>query len=199
MAAPLPKVSQHQGVRLIPSFGPPRVTVMVRYRDGLAYQTSGREVHTLVWEDVATITTNATYHTEQRNAWTDHEYTLTKSGGDKLILDDGLKNVAVEAQAIKQAVYALLRPPALQLYKSGQALSFGPVTTRKQDGRQLDGKGYAWQASQDIRVHKGQFRVTLTTGQKHEARVSAIPNIELLCQFIGVKLGQKELAYVALL
>ncbi len=194
---PAVKAAKHKGVQLIPHLGPPRVTMLVRYRDGLAYHAGGKEVHTLVWEDVTEITSHITYHAEQRGSWTDHEYTLTKKNGEKLILDDELRDVYMVALAVKQAVYALLRPPALQRYKGGQALTFGPVTAQKQSGLQVEGKPCAWNAIQDVRVHKGRFQVTLTNGQKHEARASAIPNIELLCQFIGVKLDQDQLAYEA--
>ena len=59
----------------------------------------------------------------------------------------------------------------------------------------LGGTPYAWDAIQDVKVENGRFKITLRTGQKHEARVNAIPNIELLCQLIGVKLLSPELAY----
>jgi hypothetical protein len=193
------KVSPHQGLKLLPSFGPPRVTHLVRYRDGLAYQAGSKAVHPLAWEAIASITSNLTFHPEQRNSWTDHEYTLATTNGEKLILDDGLKGVAQEAPAIKQAVYALLRPPALQAYKGGQALTFGPVTAHKTSGLQLEGQAYAWSAIQDVRLEHGRLRLTLTGGQKHETRVSAIPNVELLCQLIGVQLDEDQLAYKAFL
>jgi hypothetical protein len=37
--------------------------------------------------------------------------------------------------------------------------------------------------------------VTLSSGKLHEARVSAIPNVELLCQIIGVHFDPVELAH----
>lgn len=195
-------VTEHQGIRLLPSFGPPRVNIMVRYHDGLAYRTSGQEVHTLLWPEVAVITSNITTHTNQNRggfATThyDREYTLTKNNGDQLILDDGLKDVGEEAWEIKQVVFPLLRPPALQRYKSGEALTFGPVTIEQPTGLQLEGKLYAWDAIQNVQISGGQLKVTLSTGKHHEARVSAIPNVELLCQIIGVHFDPKELAYEA--
>ena len=72
----------------------------------------------------------------------------------------------------------------------GPALAVGLAspTVQRQHGLQLDGKTYAWNSIQDIQVDDGRLKVTLRAGQKHEARVSAIPNIEVLCQLIGVKL-----------
>jgi hypothetical protein len=189
-------VSPHQGVKILPNFGTPHATVMVRYRDGLAYRTGGKDVHTLRWDEVAVIQSNLTRQRSSRGlGWTVHEYTLTKNSGEKLILDEGLKEVGGEAQAIKAAVFALMGPPLGQRYQAGEALTFGPVTVQRQNGLQLDGKPYAWAAIQDIKVESGRFKVTLRDGKKHEAHVSAIPNVELLCQMIGVHLDSSELPY----
>ncbi len=175
-----------------PNFGPPRPHVMVRYHDGLAYHTGGKDVHTLRWEEVMAIESNLTRQAGHHGgSWTDHEYTLLKTNGDKLILDDNLKDVENEAEAIKTAVFALITPPQLQRYQSGMAFTFGPITVQSQNGLQLSGKAYAWNAIQDIRVESGRFKVTLRDGQKHEARVSAIPNIEMLCTMIGFKLRSR--------
>ena len=197
-------VTEHQGIQLLPSFGTPRVHEMVRYHDGLAYRTGGKDVHTLTWPDVAVITSNITTHTTRSTSgfaklYYDHEYLLTKNNGDQLILGEGLKDVGEEAWQIKQVVFALLRPPALQRYKSGEALTFGPVTVQQQAGLQLAGQPYAWDAIQNVQIAGGQLKVTLSTGKQHEARVSAIPNVELLCQLIGVHFDPKELAYESFL
>jgi hypothetical protein len=40
---------------MLPRFWPPRVHHMVRYHHGLAYRTSGKDVHTLRWPEVAVI------------------------------------------------------------------------------------------------------------------------------------------------
>jgi hypothetical protein len=189
-------VSLHDGLTLFPSFGTPRASVMVRYRDGLAYRTGGKEVHTLRWDEIAVIQSNLSRHAGTHGgSWTEHEYTLTRQGGEKLILDDSLKEVGGEAQAIKAAVFRRIGPPLVGRYQAGEAMTFGPVTVQRQNGLQLDGKPYAWAAIQDVRVESGRFKVTLRDGKKHEARVSAIPNIELLCQMIGVNLQWPELPY----
>ena len=192
-------VSEHQGMQVLPSFGPSHVHLLVRYQHGLAYLSGGNEVHTLPWPEVAVITSNITQRTRGSGAYVDsyheHEYTLTRTNGDQLILDDGLKDVGEEAWQIKQAVFALLRPAALQRYKAGEALSFGPVTIQQQSGLQLEGQSYAWDAIANVQVSAGQLKVTLSSGKHHEARVSAIPNVELLGQIIGVHFDPVELAH----
>jgi hypothetical protein len=176
----------------IPYWGTPVAHAAVRYQDGLAYQAKGKEIHTLRWEEVAAIVTNNRFHPR----YTQCEYTLVKASGEKLILDDWLKGVQRLAAYIEKPVYERLGPPLAQRYQAGEALTFGPVTVQRQAGCQLDGQPYAWEAIQDVKVENGRFKVTLRTGQKHEARVNVIPNIELLCQLIGVKLISSQLAYM---
>jgi hypothetical protein len=188
---PAAAVHEHQGIRLLPNLGTPRPNVLVRYRDGLAYRTHGPDVTTWRWDEAAVIQSNVTDHLSPHSssvASTEHEYTLTKHSGEKLILDDGLKDIEPLIASVKQAVFALIGPPLVQRYQAGEALTFGPVTIQRQNALQLDGKPYAWDAIQDIKVDDGLLKVTLRIGQKHEARASAIPNIEVLCQLIGVRL-----------
>jgi hypothetical protein len=127
--------------------------------------------------------------------WTEREYTLIKKNGEKVILDDRLKQVGGEGEATKKAVYALIAPPLVKGYQAGETLTFGPVTVQRQNGLQLSGQAYAWDAIQDVRVEAGRFKVTLRDGKKHEARVNAIPNLEVLCQIIGVNMNSAHLPY----
>jgi hypothetical protein len=69
------------------------------------------------------------------------------------------------------------------------------VTVQRQNGLQLEGKLFAWNAIGDIQVKAGRFQVTLRDGKTHEAPVSAIPNVEMLCQVIGAKLNPQELEH----
>jgi hypothetical protein len=75
-------------------------------------------VHSLRWPEVAVITSNLTLYYRGTPGFLiqdfRHEYRLTKTNGGQLILDDGLKDVGDEAWAIKQAVFALLRPALVQ-------------------------------------------------------------------------------------
>ena len=189
-------VAEHQGLQL-PSFGPAHVTLLAMYRDGLAYRASGPEVLTLRWEQMATVTSDVTYYPANTHAAGSigHKYTLTTTNGESIILDDRLKYAGDAAYAIKQALFALLRPPALARYKAGEALTFGPLTVQKQAGLQLEGKRYPWDGIKEVQVLNGRLRVTLTSGKTHEARASQIPNLELLCQIIGVDFDSLSLAY----
>jgi hypothetical protein len=177
-----------------PSFGPPAPNALVLYRDGFAFQ-KGKELQTWRWDEVEVIQSNTRREGSIGSRITVHEYTLTQHGGAKVLLGDRIKNVEGAAEAIKRQVFAHLLPPLTQTYGAGQSVTFGPVTIHKQNGLQLDGKLHAWDAIRDIQVERGRFKMTLRDGKRHEARVSTIPNIELLAQLIGLKFYEPSLAY----
>jgi len=181
------------GIQLLPNWGTPLARAAVRYQDGLAYRTyKDHEIHVLRWEEVAAIVTNNLY----RRNYTQCEYTLVSQSGEKLIVDDSLQKVQRLAAYIQKPVYERLGPPLAQRYQAGEALTFGPVTVGRTSGLTIGGTTYAWDAIQDGKVENGRFKVTPRTGHKHEVRANAIPNIELLCQLIGVKLISPDLAYL---
>ena len=180
---------------ILPNFGTPRAHELVRYRDGFAYRAGGKDIHTWRWDEVAVIQSHISRSAADSNGTVSmtHAFTLTNTNGDKVILDGGLSNVSAEAAAIKHAVFALLGPALAQRYQADEALAFGPVTVQRQNGLQLEGTLFAWNAIADVQVKAGQFQVTLSDGKTHAAHVSAIPNIEMLCQVIGAKLSAHEL------
>jgi len=187
---PATAVHLHEGLRL-PGFGPSRPNALVVYQDGLAFRT-GKEVHAWRWEDVAAIVSNV-WFSGSHLIITEHEYTLIKTSGEKVILDDGLKDIEAAVAPIKRAVFARLWPPLAQAYGAGQALTFGPVTLHKPEGIQVDGKPLAWSTILEIKTERGRLSVTLRDSKKHEARVSAIPNVELAARLLG--LDYSENAY----
>ena len=194
---PLKAVHKFTGIRLWPTVGTPMPDLLVRYRDGFAFRAgmAGRDLQAWRWEEVAAIQSDLHSWTDRTGSYVDREFTLTKTSGERVVLGDGLENVGEGAQAIKHAVFALMGPALAQRYQAGETVTFGPVTIQRQNGLQLAGKLYAWNAIGDVQVKAGQFLVTLSDGTKHEARVSAIPNIEMLCQVIGANLNSGEMVF----
>jgi hypothetical protein len=189
---PATNVYEPQGMHL-PAMGAPRASALVLYRDGFAYRAGGKEAHAWRYDEVTVIQTNADW--SHRGAEI-HEYTLTRTNGETLILDDRLKSVEAASDKIKDAVLPRLGPPLVQRYQAGQALAFGPVTVQQRDGLSLSGQRCAWEAVQNIQVQNGRFQVTMRDGKHHELRVAAIPNIELLGQLIGLGRYQMQLTYI---
>lgn len=174
------------------SFGPKVSKALVLYRDGFAYKSGAEDLRTWRWDEVSVITSNVDFqHT--RNAY--HSYTLTKKSGESLVLDETLQAVKDLIDPIKRNVFALLLPPLVSSYKSGKAITFGPLTIQSKSGLQMDGKTYPWEDILDIKVERGRFKITLRDGKQHEVRAASIPNLELLCKLIGLKFNPADLIY----
>ena len=192
---PATAVFGRDSAMVFPGFGAPNALVL--YHDGFAWQTGSKNIHTWRWEDVAAIVSNVSMESGGHNlAWTNHEYTIFKKSREKFVLFDALKDAETISEVIKRNVFALLLPPLVGQYESGQPVAFGPqVTIHKQDGLRTGGKLYAWSDIIDIQVEQGRFKITLHDAKQREIRVAAIPNIEMLCQLIGLKLLPAHLAY----
>ncbi len=178
---------------LLPGFGKPKMLVM--YQNGFAYQ-KGNDVHPWRWEEISQVVSKVWMTGGgSTTVSTNHEYTFIKPSGEKFMLDDTLENVEDIIEPIKENVFALLAPPLMHQYDDGHSISFGPVTVHRLDGLQMDGKGHAWNGILDIKLERGRFTVTPRDGRKKEVRASAIPNIEILCHLIGLKLISPQLIY----
>ena len=181
---PATAVYGRNSAMLLPGFGAQKVKELVLYRDGFACHIGAKEIQIWRWDEVVVILSDVKSTPRGHGLY---KYTLTKRSGEKLILDDALENVYEIIQPIKLNVFALLLPPLAQQYDYGQAVTFGPVTIHRQNGIQIDGKPYAWNDIMDIKADHYSFTVTMRDSKRHEVNASAIPNIELLCQMIGVK------------
>jgi hypothetical protein len=179
---------------LLPGFGAPKTLIL--YQKGFAYHTGGKDIYTWRWDEISTILSDITSsYGEHGRVSENHAYTLVKKNGEKFVVSDVLESVEKLIEAIKSNVFALLLPPLTQHYNSGQAITFGPITIHRQNGLQTGGKTYAWADIIDIKVDRGRFIVTTRDNKKREARVSNIPNVEMLCRLIGLELLPTQLTY----
>lgn len=175
------------------SFGLKMVSkALVLYRDGFAYKSGNEDIQVWRWDEVSVITSNVDFE-RTRRAY--HSYTLTSKNGESLVLDETLQSAEDLIRPIKQNVFALLLPQLTSSYKTGKAITFGSITIHQQNGLQMDGKTYRWDDIMDIKIVRGRFTITLRDSKRHEERTSSIPNIEMLCRMIGLKLNQADLIY----
>lgn len=166
--------------------------VLVLYRDGLAYKSGNENIQIWRWDEISIISTHADSEHTRRAFFT---YTLTKKSGETLVLDETLQNVENFMLLVKKNVFALLLPPLKSAYNSGETITFGTVTIHHQNGLQMGGKTHRWDDIMDIKVERGRFKVILRTNKLYEERTSSIPNIEMLCNMIGLKLVQASLYF----
>jgi ribosomal protein S27E len=163
---------------------------LVRYQDGIAYITRGKEVHTLRWTEVATIMTQISVHYPY---YLSQRYTLVRSNGEKLIMDEFLEHMENLIELIKNKVYDRLYPPLEKQYDAGQAVTFGPVTIHRDHGLEMGGKTYPWDKKTEVKVDSGKLTVRTRDDKKHEVHTRDIPNVEMLCKLIGVKMDSYNL------
>ena len=175
------------------SFGAKKTPkALVLYRDGFAYKSGNEDIQVWRWDEVSIITSNVDF---QRTRRAYHSYTLTAKNGKSLVLDETLQNADDFIRPIKHNVFALLLPQLTSSYNSDKAITFGSITIHHQTGLQMGGKTYRWDDIMDIKVVRGRFTITLRDSKRYEELTSSIPNIEMLCNMIGLKLNQADLIY----
>lgn len=172
---------------------------VIVYRDGFAYRSGGR-MRTYRWTEIAAVVSNETVQVGERTVWTNRFYTVQKNNGEKVTLDNlQIGDVVALVKSIKQNAYSLLLPSLTEQYNSNQPVTFGPVTIHHVNGIRMGGKQLAWDSILDVKVKQGSLLVTMKDsslfGSYHKTRASTIPNIEMLCEIIGVDTASIELAY----
>jgi hypothetical protein len=168
---------------------------LVLYRDGFAYRR-GNAIDTCTWSEVASIVSREEVDSNRDHSWIAYLFTLLKKNGESVKLEvDELEEICEIIAFIKQNAYAVLLPPLEDQYKSGQPVNFGAVTISQQNGIQANGKRFAWNSIFNVKVQKGRLIITTQENKSVSVRASSIPNIEILCQIIGVDLASIDLAY----
>lgn len=172
---------------------------VVVYRNGFTYRSIGRR-RTYRWTEIAAVVSDEKVQVGERTTWTGRAYTIQKKGGEKVTLDNiQIEDVVALVKSIKRNAYALLLPSLTEQYNSNQPVTFGSVTIHRVNGIRIGGKQLAWDNILDVKVKQGSLLVTMKDsslfGGYHKARASTIPNIEILCEIIGVDTASIELAY----
>lgn len=166
------------------------VQSVVAYRDGFAYRSRGR-MRAYRWTEIASIVSDEKVHVSRYGTFTTRAYTIQKKSGEKITFDSTqIEDVVSLAKSIKEKTYPLLQATLTQQYNANEAVAFGPVIIHRQNGIRVGGKQLAWGDIMDVKVKQGSLVVTMKDsslfGGYHTARASTIPNIEVLCELIGV-------------
>lgn len=172
-----------------------RPTAVVLYQDGFAYRKQG-QVFTVAWANVGSIISQNKWLTNKRGGWTYHRAFLIFKNGGSLILEDNQFEECVKLVAnVKTQVYALLQPPAESAYQAGSDLVFGPVKISKVNGIEAQEHLYAWMDVLKVEVKNGRLIITTRDEKTVQVKAEKIPNIEVLCQLIGVPQYSIDLSY----
>lgn len=177
------------------------IQALATYRDGFAFRKR-RSLGVWAWSEIASILSKETIHINSRGSnSTTLIYIVSKQNGEKITLSDSqLQHIRKLIDTIKRHAYPLILPTYKQAYESDQPVSFGSVTVSKPSGLTVDGKQFAWSDIANVEVKHGRLVITTKQadllGGVHKVRVSKIPNIEILCQLIGIDPWTIDLTYI---
>jgi hypothetical protein len=154
-----------------------------------------RGVVTCRWEEADALLAAVTRHyTNGIYTGTTHVYTITKTDGTKIVINDTITNVEAAANQIRQSIYPLLYQKKAQAYNSGQRLVFGPVSLSKVEGVTIGKKTFPWDQISQVKINKGYLNFAKKGGgwfSGATAAVSLIPNLEVLLSIIDQVVGIK--------
>ena len=164
----------------------------VVYTNGFAY-SDHKGVQSWRWDEVKNITANVVRHyTNGIYTGTTHNYSLEKTNGEKLVINDAIKDA--------EAFYTHMQNNTLQHryqrladeYNLGNPVTFGPVTIGKQTGIKIGKKSYAWDQIQEVGINKGVLSVKKKDGKWFSgasATAGTIPNLHVLLSIINQIVG----------
>ncbi len=166
---------------------------VVLYTDGLAYHDN-KGLQTWRWDEVAAFFFSITRHyTNGIYTGTTYVYTLHKTDGAKLSLDNkyGKDDIPKLGSAIEQAILPIQYKRAADAYNAGQMVTFGPVAISK-EGITISKKTYPWDEVAKISLENGMLSVAKKGGgwfSGASAPVSSIPNVAVLLTIIDQIIG----------
>ena len=167
----------------------------VLYEKGLAYNDR-KGVQVWRWEDVHYFFIAITKHyTNGIYTGTTYVYTLQKTDGSRLVLNNTLGKVQDLGGAIQQKVFPIQYQRMVDVVKQGQWLNLGPIMLNK-DGIKMDKKVYTWAEVEQVGIQRGYVSVKKLNGgwfSGASTPVAAIPNLDpflaIVDQIVKVKAG----------
>lgn len=169
----------------------------VVFANGFAY-SDHKGVQTWRWEQVKDVTANVVRHyTNGIYTGTTHTYTLIKNNGDKLVVNDALKEAEAFFNHLQNNTLQQRYQRLADEYNLGSPVTFGQVTIGKQTGIQIGKKSYAWDEIQQVGINKGVLSVKKKDGKWFSgasATAGSIPNLHVLLsiinQIVGLQTGE---------
>ena len=169
-----------------------RKKAAVVFTNGFAY-SDHKGVQTWRWEQIKDVTANVVRHyTNGIYTGTTHNYTLVKTNGEKLVINDVLKEVEAFYNHIQNNTLQQRYQRLADEYNLGSPVYFGPVVIGKQLGIQIGKKVYPWDEIQQVGINKGVLSVKKKDGKWFSgasATAGSIPNLHVLLSIINQIVG----------
>lgn len=173
-----------------------RKKAVVVYTNGFAY-SDRKKVVSWHWDQIKDVTANVVRHyTNGIPTGTTHQYTLVHINGEKLVLNDQIKDIEnfythVQNNTLQQRYQRLAND-----FNSGSPVAFGSVVIGKDTGIQIGKKVYPWAEIEEVAINKGMLSVKKKGGgwlSGASATAGSIPNLHVLLsilnQVVGLKTG----------
>ena len=164
----------------------------VVFTNGFAY-SDRKGVQTWRWDQVQDVTANVTRHyTNGIYTGTTHVYTLVKNSGEKLVINDAMKDVEEFYNHLQNNTLQHRYQRMADAYNLGETVTFGSVAISKQGGITLGKKSYKWDEIEEVGINKGVLSIKKKDGgwfSGASATAAAIPNLHVLLSIINQIVG----------
>lgn len=168
----------------------------VVYSEGFAF-SSWKGVKAWKWEQIKDLTASVVRNYSYGiYVGTNHTYTLINTRGEKMVINDSLKDV--------EELYSLIQDNSIKIryqrladrFNQGEEVNFGPVTIGKQTGLTLAKKSFSWDEIAEVSIDKGILSVKKKDGGWFSGATTTsgtIPNLyvllSILDQVVGLSTG----------
>lgn len=133
-----------------------RLTVSAAvYEDGFAFTDRRNRRILCRWNDVTEVYETVIYRSRRLTHPRWWQYTVHRNGGEPIRLDNAIMGIKNLGAAIQNEVDKRLLPQAIEAYKTGQTMMFGPRIGLNRQGIVFSGKLLTWE--QVVEIKFGQL------------------------------------------
>ncbi|MCL4561098.1 MAG: hypothetical protein M1281_10835 [Chloroflexi bacterium] len=162
---------------------------VVIFEKGLACRDR-KGMHAWPWEEISSIRTQLTQSPlGALGGRTRHVYILTKTDGDRIILDDSIDRVEDLAENLRSIILpAIFRKYTASFYQ-GISLQFGPIIIDKDRGTKIEDRWYSWRQIREASIQSGAAIFIIQDEGKPARRikipVAQIPDVDVCISLIN--------------
>lgn len=154
------------------------------FENGIQFRSFFLRRHSYYLSDLSGIASSAT-----RSTFFGKEIRIIPSGviylntGKSIELTNRYQNIPRLVEIVKSIIYPLIWPSIKSTFRSGGSAQFGRLTLTRENLK-IAKKIFPWESVDGLRVESGMLVVELRDDSDHQVPIAAIPNLELLLQFV---------------
>jgi hypothetical protein len=126
------------------------------FDEGFVYTDRRKRRHVARWDDVTEVYEMLVYRRpERRSGVIGAKYTVHLADGRQLKLGVSIQDIRSFGATLKAEVHQRLLPQAIDTYKAGRSVSFGPKLSLHREGVTCDGEKLPWREVSGIDLREG--------------------------------------------